>query len=162
MAVCITMMQRPGVFNLLFEKKSSPLTPAPLSLIPRRIAASRVLFSTSPSCALTPYAVQHLCLHMHDSHEQHLTLVKRILRYIKGTLHHGLQLVPSPAETPLAYTDADWAGCPDTRRSTSCYCVFLGDNLVSWSSKCQHTVSRSSPEAEYHAVANAVAKSSWI
>ena len=67
----------------------------------------------------------------------------------------------SPAEF-VAYTDVDWVGCPDTRRSTSGYAVFLGDNLVSWSSKRQHTVSRSSAEAEYRAVANGVAEASWL
>lgn len=59
-----------------------------------------------------------------------------------------------------AYTDADWAGCPDTCRSTSGFTVFLSDSLVSWSSKRQTTVSRSSTEAEYHGVANAVAECS--
>ncbi|KAK1601743.1 hypothetical protein QYE76_004998 [Lolium multiflorum] len=58
--------------------------------------------------------------------------------------------------------DADWAGCPDTRKSTSGFCVFLGTNLVSWSSKRQPTVSRSSAEAEYRAVANCVAESCWL
>nr|GEV82676.1 hypothetical protein [Tanacetum cinerariifolium] len=57
-----------------------------------------------------------------------------------------------------AYTDVDWAGCPITRRSTSGYCVFLGDNLLSWSAKRQVTLYRSSAEAEYRGVANVVAE----
>nr|GEY70318.1 ribonuclease H-like domain-containing protein [Tanacetum cinerariifolium] len=62
----------------------------------------------------------------------------------------------------IAYSDADWAGFPATRRSTSVYCVFLGDNLLTWSSKRQNTLSRSSAEAEYRGVANPVAETSWI
>nr|GEZ42491.1 retrotransposon protein, putative, unclassified [Tanacetum cinerariifolium]GEZ43505.1 retrotransposon protein, putative, unclassified [Tanacetum cinerariifolium] len=62
----------------------------------------------------------------------------------------------------IAYSDADWTCCPATRRSTSGYCVFLGDNILTWSSKHQDTLSRSSAEAEYRGVANAVAKTSWI
>ncbi|GJT13205.1 ribonuclease H-like domain-containing protein [Tanacetum coccineum] len=60
------------------------------------------------------------------------------------------------------YTDVDWAGCPVTRRSTFGYCVFLGDNLLSWSAKWQVTLSRSSAEAEYRGVANVVAETAWI
>ncbi|GJS24194.1 ribonuclease H-like domain-containing protein, partial [Tanacetum coccineum] len=78
------------------------------------------------------YAVQQLCLYMHDPREPHLNAMKRVLR------------------------------CPATRWSTSGYCVFLGDNLLTWSSKRQDTLSRSSVEAEYRRVANAVAETSWI
>jgi histone deacetylase 1/2 len=100
------------------------------------------------------YVVQQVCLHMHDPHEQHLAAIKHILRYVKGTLSHGLQLHSSSSASMVTYTD--------TRRSTSGFCVYLGDNLVSWSSKRQHTVSRSSTEAEYRSMANAVAEATWI
>ena len=74
----------------------------------------------------------------------------------------GLLIRPSTQADLVVYSDADWAGCPDTCRSTSGYAVFLGDNLVSWSSKHQNTISRSSAEAEYRAVANAVAEATWL
>ena len=99
---------------------------------------------------------------MHDPRKPHLSAVKRILRYLRGTLDHGLLLRHGAASELTVYTDADWAGCPDTRKSTSGYAVFLGDNLVSWSSKRQNTVSRSSAEAEYRAVANGVAEACWL
>ena len=108
------------------------------------------------------YAVQQICLHMHDPREPHLTALKRLLRYLRGTVDYGLLLQRSSSTELVVYTDADWAGCPDTRRSTSGYAVFLGGNLVSWSSKRQPVVSRSSAEAEYRAVANGVAEASWL
>ena len=90
------------------------------------------------------YAVQQVCLYMHDPQEPHLAALKRILRYVRGTIDHGLQLHVSSTSQLTAYTNADWAGCPVTRWSTSGYCVFLGDNLLSWSAKRQVTLSRSS------------------
>ncbi|XP_021995240.1 uncharacterized mitochondrial protein AtMg00810-like [Helianthus annuus] len=108
------------------------------------------------------YAVQQVCLFMHAPREPHFQLLKRILRYIKGTLSQGLLITPSKSTKLTAYSDADWSGCPDSRRSTSGYCVHLGDNLILWSSKRQPTISRSSAEAEYRGVANTVAELSWI
>lgn len=121
--------------------------------------ALQYLTLTRPDIA---YAVQQVCLHMHAPREAHVTLLKRILRYIKGTAAFGLHLRASTSPTLTAFSDADWAGCPDTRRSTSGFCIFLGDSLISWSSKRQTTVSRSSAEAEYRGVANAVAECTWL
>jgi hypothetical protein len=88
--------------------------------------------------------------------------MKRILRYLQGTPDYGLLLCHSSSSDLVVFTDADWAGCPDTRCSTSGYAVFLGNNLVSWSVKRQTVVSRSNAEAEYRAVANSVAEATWL
>jgi hypothetical protein len=108
------------------------------------------------------YAVQKVCLHMHDPREPHLAALKRLLHYLRGTVDYGLLLHRSTSSELVVYTDADWVGCPDTRRSTSGFAVFFGGNLVSWSSKRQPVVSRSSAEAEYRAVANGVAEAAWL
>ncbi|GJW67670.1 ribonuclease H-like domain-containing protein [Tanacetum coccineum] len=108
------------------------------------------------------YAVQQVCLYMHDPREPHFSALKRILRYVRGTLDYGLQLFSFSTTDLVAYSDADWAGCPTTRRSISGYCVFLGNNLLFWSSKRQPTLSRSSAEAEYRGVANVVAETCWL
>nr|GEW63474.1 ribonuclease H-like domain-containing protein [Tanacetum cinerariifolium] len=108
------------------------------------------------------YVVQQVCLYMHDLQEPHFSALKRVLRYVRGILEYGLQLFSSSTTDLVAYSDADLAGCPTTRRSTSSYCVFLGNNLLSWSVKRQPTLSRFSAEAEYHGVANAVAETCWL
>lgn len=123
------------------------------------VGALQYLTMTRPDLQ---YAVQQACLHMQNPSTTHQALVKRILRYVRGTCTLGLHLRCSSKLDVVAYSDADWAGCPDTRCSTSGYCVYLGDAMVSWSSKRQSTVSRSSAEAEYRGVANAVAESTWL
>ncbi|XP_021854633.2 uncharacterized mitochondrial protein AtMg00810-like [Spinacia oleracea] len=121
--------------------------------------ALQYLTFTRPDIA---YAVQQVCLFMHDPREPHLYALKRILRYIQGTIDHGLHLYPTSTLRLITYSDVDWGGCPDTRRSTSGYCCFLGDNLISWSSKRQPTLSRSRAKAEYRGVANVVAEACWL
>jgi hypothetical protein len=74
----------------------------------------------------------------------------------------GLKVRRSASTTVGAFSDADWAGCVDDRRSTGGFAVFFGSNLISWSARKQPTVSRSSTEAEYKALANATAETMWI
>lgn len=90
---------------------------------------------------------------MHALTTVHLQAVKRILRYLKGSLGLGLTTTPGPLSTLFAFSDADWAGCPDNKRSAIILCVFLGKNLLTWVSKKQPTLSRSSAKAEYKALA---------
>ncbi|KAL9308687.1 hypothetical protein AtEden1_Chr1g0043151 [Arabidopsis thaliana] len=73
-----------------------------------------------------------------------MNALERIICYLQGTKSYGLHLVKDNISTLTTYSGADWDGCPDTQRSTSEYCVFLGPNLVPWSAKRQPTVSRSS------------------
>ncbi|XP_062074863.1 uncharacterized mitochondrial protein AtMg00810-like [Humulus lupulus] len=117
-------------------------------------------------CTLTrpdiAFAVNKLCQFMQSPTDLHWLAVKRLLRYLKGTPHFGLHFSRSSDFSLQCFTDADWASCPDDRRSTSGFCIFLGDNLVSWSSSKQKVVSRSSTEAEYRSIANGTAELTWL
>ncbi|RVW58924.1 putative mitochondrial protein [Vitis vinifera] len=110
------------------------------------------------------YNVNRVCQFMQAPLTAHWKAVKRILRYLAGTLHHGLHLQHSFNShlNITGFCDADWASDVDDRHSTSGYCLFLGPNLVSWHSRKQHTVSKSSTEAEYRSVATLVAEISWL
>jgi len=96
-----------------------------------------------------------VCQFKHKPAKLYWQAVKRILCYLKHTVSHGLLLTRSNTSTLEVFSYANWAECPDDRKSTSGYCVFLGSNLISWSSKKHPTMSKSSTEAEYKSVANA-------
>jgi hypothetical protein len=108
------------------------------------------------------YAINQVCLHMHAPMDVHWSLDKQILLYVCGTLSHSILIHATLSTSMVANSDIDWAGCPDTRRSTSRYCVFLSDTLISSLSKHQTVMSCSSPKAEYRGVANATAECRWL
>jgi hypothetical protein len=108
------------------------------------------------------FAVNKVCQFLQAPSTAHLTAVKRILQYLKSTMSHGLQLHSSLNKVITAFTDVDWAGSVDDRRLTGGYAIFYGSNLISWSARKQPTISRSSTEAEYKALANAAAEIIWI
>ncbi|KAM1551006.1 hypothetical protein ACFX10_043195 [Malus domestica] len=122
------------------------------------VGALQYLLFTRPDIA---FSANQVCQFMHSPTTVHWAAVKRILRYLKGTHDHGLLYRPSSLSI-TAYADADYAGDPNDRRSTGGYCIFLGSNLISWSSKKQRGVSRSSTEAEYRQLAYTAATLSWF
>jgi len=122
------------------------------------VGALQYLTLTRPDIC---FAVNQVCQFLHQPTTHHWTAVKRILRYLKDTPDHGLFYQPGSLLLE-AYSDADYAGCPDDRHSTGGYCVYLGHNPISWSAKKQRTVSRSSTEAEYRQLAYTAAELSWI
>lgn len=110
------------------------------------------------------FCVNKVCQFMQQPSLSHWKVVKRILRYLAGTVDHGLHLrkQSSTLFNMVGYCDADWASDPEDRRSTSGHCLYLGTNLISWLSKKQHTISRSSTEAEYRSLASLVAEVTWL
>ncbi|GJX50158.1 retrovirus-related pol polyprotein from transposon TNT 1-94 [Tanacetum coccineum] len=134
-------------------------TPVDATLYRGMIGSLMYLTSSRPDLI---YAVCLCARYQAKPTEKHLQAVKRIFRYLKGTINMGLWYSKDTDMSLTAYADADHAGCQDTRRSTSGSAQFLGDKLVSWSSKKQKCTAISSTEAEYIALSGCCAKILWM
>jgi len=126
----------------------------------RLVGSLRYLVHTRPDLA---FAVGYVSRFMERPTVEHLQAVKRILRYVAGTLEYGLHYKRAPGTARfIGYCDSDLAGDIDTSKSTSGTMFFLGDCLVSWQSIKQRVVALSSCEAEYIATASAATQALWL
>ncbi|GER25170.1 polyprotein [Striga asiatica] len=125
----------------------------------RIVGALQYLTMTRPDIN---FAVNKVSQFMQTPVDTHWKAVKSILRYVAGTKHFTFRLSPCSNLNITGFADADWASDVDDRRSTSGFRTFMGQNLISWSSKKQTTVSRSSTEAEYRSLAHAACEIMWI
>ncbi|XP_020997313.1 uncharacterized mitochondrial protein AtMg00810-like [Arachis duranensis] len=142
----LDLLARAGITDSRTE--STPLEP-------NLVGGLVYLTITRPDIA---YPVHVLSQFLSAPRTTHYVAVLRILRYIKGTLFHGLYFSTHSSLSLQAYFDADWAGDPTDRRSTTGYCLFLGDALISWRAKKQTFTARSSTKAEYCALADTTAE----
>lgn len=125
----------------------------------KAIGSLQYLTTTRPDIAFSVNKLSQFLAHPTETHFQG---VKRIFRYLQGTKDVGLLIKPVDVFKIVALTDADWATDTDDRKSMGGMCVYLGDSLLSWSSRKQKVVSRSSTESEYRALADCAAEIRWI
>lgn len=117
------------------------------------------LSHTRPDIA---FSVSLVSQFMNNPNEEHWGAVLRILRYLKMTPGQGIYFKKSEDRSIRVFTDADWAGSVVDRRSTTGYCTYVWGNLVTWRSKKQNVVSRSSAEAEFRAMAHGLCEGMWL
>ncbi|KAL2247193.1 UNVERIFIED_CONTAM: Retrovirus-related Pol polyprotein from transposon RE1 [Sesamum indicum] len=108
------------------------------------------------------YGAQQLSQFIHCPCQEHMTAALHLVKYLKGSSTTGLFFPAQNSSSSVGYCDADWASCPDSRRSLTGYCIFLGSALISWKTKKQPTVSRSTAESEYRSLATTVCELQWV
>uniref|UniRef100_A0A803N712 Reverse transcriptase Ty1/copia-type domain-containing protein n=1 Tax=Chenopodium quinoa TaxID=63459 RepID=A0A803N712_CHEQI len=144
--------------HLKLTAEKGTLLPSPV-IYQKLLGKLIYLTVTRPDIA---FSVQLLSQYMHAPTSTHMQAAKRLLRYLAGTKSQGILLASSSAAHLTAYSDSDWASCPNTRRSTTVYCILLGDSPVSWKAKKQSKVALSTAEAEYRAMAMTACEVTWL
>jgi hypothetical protein len=153
-----TSVDTPMELNVKYRRDEGELIDDPTTY--RKLVGSLIYLTiTRPDIS---YVVHTVSKYMQAPRHLHLSAVRRIICYILGTPSRGLFFPTGSALQLQAYSDADWAGCPDTRKSTTGWCTFLGDALISWKCKKQDHVSKSSTEAEYQAMSAACSEIIWL
>ena len=153
-----TVVDTPMEVNVKYRKDEGDLFPDPF--LYRQLVGSLIYLTiTRPDIS---YVVHIVSKFMHSPRHLHLAALRRISWYLIGSPTRGLLFPTKSALHLTAYSDADWAGCPDTRKSTTGWCVFRRDALTSWKCKKQVCVSRSSTEAEYRAMSLACSEIVWL
>ncbi|XP_057972869.1 uncharacterized mitochondrial protein AtMg00810-like [Malania oleifera] len=128
---------------------------------PYRQLIGRLLYLTITRPDIS-YPIQVLSQFMDRPSTTHLAAAHKVLCYLKQAPGQGILLSAASSIQLIGYSDSDWASCPDSRRSVTGFCVFMGHSLISWRSKKQTVVSRSSAEAEYRAMASISTELTWL
>ena len=151
-------MDTPMEVNMKYRQEEGDLLFDP-TMYRQLVGSLNYLTITRPDIS---FAVQQVSQFMKAPRHLHFVASRRIIRYLRGSSRRGLFFPHGTSLRLVAYSDVDWVGCPDTRRSVTGWRMFLGDSLISWKSKKHDRVSKSSTEFEYRAMSAACSEILWL